>query len=76
VPDLGEEELFGIQCENVVETSNGRELKQVSLLASAEAPARFLGRDDLFLKVELAFDNGLLFGDQFGVMTSLRWSPN
>ena len=76
VPDLGEEELFGIQCENVVETSNGRELKQISLLASAEAPARFLGRDDLFLKVELAFDNGLLFGDQFGVMTSLRWSPN
>lgn len=75
VPDLGEQELFGIQCENTVDTIPGRALEQWSFLAGTEFPLSFLPEDGFSLRIETAFDNGLLFGDQFGVLTTIRWAP-
>ena len=75
VPNIGEKELFNIRCENVVNTVRGRSLDQWSFLAGFETPFVLSGIEDLYLRFEFALDNGRLFGDQFGVLTSLRWAP-
>lgn len=73
IPDLGEGELFGIECENIVETSIERSLDQWSFLAGADIP---LGTEqNISLLIELAFDNGRLAGNQFGSLVGIRWMP-
>lgn len=73
IPDLGEGELFGIDCENIVDTTIERSLDQWSFLAGADIPLRT--EQNLSLTIELAFDNGRLAGSQFGSMLGLRWMP-
>nr|WP_255695632.1 capsule assembly Wzi family protein [Rhodohalobacter sp. 614A] len=74
VPNLGEQELFGIRCENTVDTLPGRVLEQWSILAGAEFPLPIIPNENISLRIEAALDNGRLFGDQFGVLTSIIWS--
>ena len=74
VPDLGEGELFGIQCDNEVKIGSSRSLTQWSFLAGAEFPLTIIPNENIRLRLEAAFDDGILFGDQFGVLTSLKWT--
>lgn len=75
VPDLGEQELFGIRCENTVDTIPGRSLEQWSFLAGAEIPLAIIAEEKITFRIEAALDNGRLFGNQFGVLTSIKWMP-
>lgn len=75
IPDIGERELFGIQCENIVDTIGGRSIDQWSFLTGAEIPMRIIEGQNITLLFELAFDNGALVGDQFGGLIGLRWNP-
>jgi hypothetical protein len=75
VPDLGEGELFGIDCVDEVITIGVRSLDQWSFLAGIEAPITFLNRREWSAVLEFAFDNGRLAGDQFGALFGLRWNP-
>ena len=73
IPDLGEGELFGVECENIVDTTIERSLDQWSFLAGADIPLRT--EQNLSFTIELAFDNGRLAGSQFGSLIGLRWTP-
>lgn len=75
VPNLGEQELFGIRCEDTVDTIPGRSLEQWSFLAGTEIPLGIIPEENIILRIEAALDNGRLFGDQFGVLTSIKWMP-
>lgn len=76
IPDIGEGELFGIECTDEVIMTRERSLDQWSFLLGAEIPVRFIedgyGRMSAFL--HFAFDNGLPAGDQSGVLAGLRWT--
>ena len=76
IPDIGEGELFGIQCENIVDTIGGRMIEQWSFLASSVIPLNLSEIPNVSLIFELAFDNGALIGDQFGGLIGVRWNPN
>ncbi len=76
IPDIGEGELFGISCENIVDTIGGRMIEQWSFLTAAEIPLRIAEGQNIRLLIELAFDNGALVGDQAGGLLGIRWSPN
>ena len=75
-PDLGEGELFGIECRNTVETVGGRMLEQWSFFAGAELPVPLFSYGLTTLIFELAFDNGAVAGSQVGTLIGLRWQPN
>ncbi|MCC5941018.1 MAG: hypothetical protein JJU37_05700 [Balneolaceae bacterium] len=76
IPDIGEGELFGIRCENIVDTIGGRMIEQWSFMASSVIPLNLSELPNLSLLFELAFDNGALVGDQFGGLIGIRWNPN
>ncbi len=73
VPDLGEGELFGIECMNIIETVGGRRIDQWSLQLGAEAPVPINGRRNLVVTAEVALDSGEVAGSQFGSILGLRW---
>lgn len=73
VPDLGEGELFGIECMNIIETVGGRRIDQWSLQLGAEAPVPINGRRNLVVTAEIALDSGEVAGSQFGSLLGLRW---
>ncbi len=73
VPDLGEREVFGIECVNVVDTIGGRRIDQWSLQLGAETPIPINGRENLFITAELALDSGEIAGNQFGSLFGFRW---
>lgn len=75
IPDIGEGELFGVSCENIVETSIERSLDQWSFLAGADIPLRTGHNQNLSLLIEFALDNGRLVGNQFGSLVGVRWVP-
>lgn len=75
IPDIGEQELFGIRCENDVNTIPGHSLEQWSFLLGTEFPIPIIPEQNIMLRIEAAIDNGRLFGDQFGLLTSIRWMP-
>lgn len=75
-PDLGERELFGIQCRNRVETVGGKRLDQWSFQAGAELPIPVYSSGITTLLLEVAFDNGAVAGSQAGALIGLRWQPN
>jgi hypothetical protein len=76
IPDLGEGELFGIECRNSVETIGGRRLDQWSFQTGAELPVPMHSSGLTTFIFELAFDNGAIAGSQTGVLIGLRWQPN
>tara|TARA_R100001143_G_scaffold63545_1_gene71658 strand:- start:72625 stop:74085 length:1461 start_codon:yes stop_codon:yes gene_type:complete len=73
VPDLGEKELFGIECVNVVENVGGRSLDQWSLQFGIESPIPINGKRNLHGFAEFAFDSGKLAGSQVGTLIGFRW---
>lgn len=73
IPDIGENEQFGIECENIVNTVKGYSLNQWSFFAGMNLPLRFIENQDLRLRMEFAFDNGSLVGDQAGALIGLQW---
>lgn len=74
IPDLGEQELFKIQCENTVENVSGRSLDQWSFVSGVEFPVTIIPEQNFSIRIEAAIDNGRLFGDQFGLLTGIRWT--
>jgi hypothetical protein len=75
-PDLGERELFGIQCQNRVETVGGNRLDQWSIQAGTELPVPITTSGVTTLLIQMAFDNGAIAGSQAGGLIGLRWQPN
>lgn len=76
IPPIGEEELFGIQCDDEVTLDSGHSLEQWSFLIGTEFPLSLLpDEENIFLRIEAAFDSGELFGNQFGLLTSIKWVP-
>lgn len=75
VPDLGEGELFGIQCDDEIKIGSSRSLKQWSFLAGVEFPLPMMPEENIRLRLEAAFDSGMLFGEQFGILTGFKWTP-
>lgn len=73
VPDLGESEIFGIECVNVVDTIGGRRVDQWSLQVGAETPIPMNGRENLIITAELALDSGEIAGNQIGTLLGFRW---
>ena len=73
IPDLGENELFGVECENIVDTTIERSLDQWSFLLGANIPLQT--EQNISLMVELAFDNGRLAVNQFGGLLGIQWKP-
>ena len=73
VPDLGERELFGIECVNIVENVGGDSLDQWSLQFGVESPIPINGRRNLHAYAEFAFDSGRLAGSQVGTLIGFRW---
>jgi len=73
VPDLGENELFGIECVNVVETIGGRSLDQWSLQLGVESPIPINGKRNIHAYAEFAFDNGSLAGSRVGTLIGFRY---
>lgn len=73
VPDLGENEFFGIECVNVVENVGGHSLDQWSLQFGVESPIPINGRRNLNAFAEFAFDSGRLAGSQVGALLGFRW---
>lgn len=71
--DIGEGEIFGIECTDVVYTSGGQRLDQWSFLAAAEFPVFRSRVQNIHMKAELALDNGNPFGSQAGVLLGLIW---
>ncbi|MDZ7719220.1 MAG: capsule assembly Wzi family protein [Balneolaceae bacterium] len=74
-PDIGEGDLFGIQCNREVTIDPGTPITQWSLLAGTEFPLPIIPDQNIRFRVETALDSGRLFGDQFGILTSIRWTP-
>jgi hypothetical protein len=84
VPDLGDHELFGIECgpdfwgddaTEYIHTLSGHSVDQWSLLAGLSIPLTFIENHDVRFMLELAFDNGALAGDQVGGLLGFRWLP-
>jgi len=75
-PNLGERELFGIQCQNRVDTVGGARLDQWSFIAGAELPVPLFSYGLTTLIIDLALDNGKVSGSQVGTLIGLRWQPN
>jgi hypothetical protein len=84
VPDLGERELFGVECgpdqwgdnaTEMIHTIAGHSVDQWSFLAGVTVPLRLFENQNVQLMVKLAFDNGALAGDQAGGFVGLRWLP-
>lgn len=73
VPDLGERELFGIECVNVVENVGGHSLDQWSLQFGVESPIPINGNRNLSAYAEFALDSGKLAGSQVGALLGFRW---
>lgn len=73
VPDLGESELFGIECVNIVENVGGHSLDQWSLQFGVESPVPINGRRNLSAYAEIALDSGKLAGSQVGSLIGFRW---
>lgn len=73
VPNLGERELFGIECVNVVENVGGKSLDQWSLQFGVEAPIPVNGKNNLSAYAEFALDSGRLAGSQVGALLGFRW---
>lgn len=73
VPDIGEGELFGIECVDEIITIRERSLDQWSFMLGMETPLRFSDNGDLSLIIHLAYDNGRLAGDQWGALMGIRW---
>ena len=72
--DIGEGEIFGIECTDEVITSGGRMLEQWSFLASAEFPVFRSRLQNVRMKAEFALDSGSPFGSQTGLLLGLIWS--
>lgn len=75
VPDLGEGDLFGIECVNIVENVGGRSITQWALLLGGEAPIPFNNRLPIRISMEVAFDSGGLTGNRSGILFGVRWEP-
>lgn len=75
VPDIGEGELFGIECVDEVVTVRERSLDQWSFLFGVETPVRLAVTDTghTVLTLQIAYDNGRLLGDQWGALAGIRW---
>lgn len=71
--DIGENEIFGIECTNLINTSGGQRLDQWSFLASAEFPVFRSRLQNVRMKAELALDSGSPFGSQAGILLGLIW---
>lgn len=74
-PDIGEGELFGIECDDESTINAGSPITQWSFLAGTEFPLPIISGQNIRFRFEAALDSGRLFGDQFGILTSLRWTP-
>lgn len=74
-PDIGEGELFGIECNREVIVDPGSPITQWSFMAGTEFPLPIIPDQDIRFRLEAAFDSGQLFGDQFGILTGIRWIP-
>lgn len=74
-PDIGEGELFGIQCDGEIMVDPGNPITQWSFLAGTEFPLPIIPDQNIRFRVEAALDSGRLFGDQFGILTGIRWTP-
>lgn len=75
VPDIGEGELFGIECINEVETVRERSIDQWSFYLGIDTPVPFLSRNDFIVRIQVAYDNGRLAGDQVGTLFGIKWIP-
>ncbi len=73
VPDLGEQDLFGIECVNIVDNVGGHSLDQWSFQFGVESPVPVNGRNNLSAYAEIAFDSGKLAGSQAGALIGFRW---
>lgn len=74
-PDIGEGELFGIVCDGEKTIDPGSPITQWSFLAGTEFPLPIIPDQNIRFRIEAALDSGQLFGDQFGILTSIRWTP-
>lgn len=84
VPDLGDQELFGYQCLNQQDgityldriiTEGGQPVNQWSLFAGLSVPILTDTRHRVTLLIDSAYDNGVLLGNQFGLLIGVRWQP-
>lgn len=73
IPDLGENEVFGIECANVVDTFGGRRIDQLSIQIGTEVPIPIAGRENLIILSEMALDSGKIAGSQIGILFGFRW---
>lgn len=74
-PDIGEGELFGIECDGEKTIDPGSPITQWSLLVGTEFPLPIVSDQNIRFRIEAALDSGRLFGDQFGILTGIRWTP-
>lgn len=74
-PDIGEGELFGIQCDREITLDPGSPITQWSFLAGTEFPLPVISDQNIRFRIETALDSGRLFGDQFGILAGLKWTP-
>ncbi|MCC5914534.1 MAG: hypothetical protein JJU46_09190 [Balneolaceae bacterium] len=72
VPDIGENELFGIECVNEVETVGIQPQNQWSFLIGSEFPLPFRESQTTSVSVEFAWDRGRVAGTQFGTLFGIR----
>ena len=75
IPDIGEGELFGIQCVDEMTINPGSPISQWSFLAGTEFPLPIISNQNIRFRIEAALDSGRLFGDQFGILTGIKWTP-
>ena len=75
IPDIGEGELFGIQCDDEMTINPGSPISQWSFLAGTEFPLPIISNQNIRFRIEAALDSGRLFGDQFGILTGIKWTP-
>lgn len=73
VPDIGEGELFGIECVDEVITVRERSLDQWSFLLGVETPVPLTNTGQMAFIFQIAYDNGRLLGDQWGALAGIRW---
>lgn len=74
-PDIGEGELFEIECNREVTVDPGSPITQWSFLAGTEFPLPIIPDQNIRFRIETALDSGRLFGDQFGILAGIKWMP-
>lgn len=75
IPDLGEGDLFEIQCTDIIVNSGGISLDQWSFMLGAEQPLPVRNAENFTVFIDLAADTGKIAGTQFGSLFGIRWTP-